>query len=113
MKKPNIMNNKFGTITIEMSPSIVHFCPLGKQWSKTELTARLVLGEKLMDYMDVDEWLRQNIDGHSMIIEEVVTSFFEYLDKEYTPMSLMVEGRAERGKHFPVVVRKTKEGKGT
>jgi len=104
------MTNTFGHIEIEMHPSAKCFCTLGQQWYQADMTVLMVPGDEVPDYCEVQQFIREEMDGRNLIIEEAVTVLFNHLINEYEPVSLMVEARVGPGLHFPVAVRRVKGG---
>ena len=100
--------NKEGITMIEMHPSAICRCKIGRDLYTNKFTAWFTPGKCYPDYMDVNEWVLKNIDSKDLNIEEAVDLLFGYLMEEYSPVSLTVETRVEDVKtHFPVVVTKS------
>lgn len=91
---------------IVMRPTVYTKCVIGQDWYKSELTITFVPGDYYPDYMEVNEWLMDNIDGMEMNIEDVVDEVYNIL-KEYEPLRLEVKNDIKDCKtHFDVTVIK-------
>lgn len=99
-------------------------CPLGqilcdklaKNGSKPILphytnhfTIEFIPGKVICDYLDVEDWIRENIDNETLTIEDAVSNLFDYLMKTYKPAHLKVTSNVSDALHGPAQV--TKESK--
>lgn len=102
-KIPNIENIK----SIVMKPTVCTLCAIGQDWFNSELTITFIPNKYYPDYMEVQAWIMENVDGQEMNIEHVVKSIYDFLAKEYEPKSITVENYVTRCKsHFDVIVTK-------
>lgn len=101
-----MINNKYGIKEITMYPTATCFCPLGGDWYENQFEIVMQPSQLIPDYCKVDEWLDENIRGKSLIIEEAVNKFYEYLQETYQPKSVHVFSNVDNAKHFPVRVKK-------
>lgn len=99
-----MMSNDYGVKSITMYPSAKCYCPLGKDWYTNEFEVKMQVKDAIPDYCEVEAWLDENIRGKSLIIEEAVSKFRQYLEGTYSPASLMVSSSVCDALHFPVVV---------
>ena len=101
-----ISNEKYQIKEINMYPIAICFCPLGDDWYKNKFQVRMQPNLIIPNYCDIEEWLDDNIRGKSLIIEDAVNLFYNYLIEEYKPVALEIKSHVEDAKHFPVEVTK-------
>lgn len=99
--------NKQGISAIEMSQNIQAFCPLGNEYYTNQVFMQMTDMEVIPDYCDLDKFLR-GLSGKEMIIEDVVATVFDYLDKECKPKHLSVRSTVNDAIHLDVAVVKQK-----
>ena len=96
-------------------------CPLGqllcdklaKQGGKPMLPhytnnfiIEMIPGKVICDYLDVEEWIKENIDNETLTIEDSVSMLFDYLYEEYEPAHLKVTSEVYDALHGPATVTK-------
>lgn len=92
---------------ITMKPIAITKCEIGQDWYKNELEIIFVPGDCYPDYMKVESWIMENIDGQELNIEDVVDKIYRYLNDIYNPKELHVIDRIAGNKvHFDVIVEK-------
>lgn len=93
--------------TIIMKPTAYTKCKIGQDWYKNELEIEFIPFESYPDYMEVNSYVMEEIDGQELNIEDVVYQIYEHLMK-YEPMYLSVTDHIKGCKtHFDVDVIKT------
>lgn len=99
--------NKQKISKIIMKPKAICFCPLGNDWYTNEFEVEFVPDKTFPDYCDVEKFLNTVIRGKSLIIEDAVSMFYNYLKAEYDPLALKVTAYVnDVTSHSPVVVIK-------
>lgn len=63
-----------------------------------------VPGELVCDYIDVEKWIKENLNDETMIIEDAVSKLFDYIHDTYSPNYLLVESYVDDAIHGPVTV---------
>ena len=92
---------------ITMKPTAITKCAIGQDWYKHELVITFVPSHCYPDYMQVEEWIMNEIDGKELNIEEVVDKVYNKLTIEYEPEELHIKDFIYGNKvHFDVVVEK-------
>lgn len=100
-KIPNTQSIK----KIVMKPLAFTKCEIGQDWYRNDLTITFIPDKCYPDYMQVEDWIMQNIDGQIMNIEDVVKQVRDFLQQEYSPKELQVESKVTGNKvHFDVEV---------
>lgn len=101
-----ISNEKYQIREINMYPTAICFCVLGNDWYKNQFHVKMQPHFFIPDYCDIEKWLDDNIRGKSLIVEEAVSIFYDYLIEKYHPIMLEIKSHVEDAKHFPVEVIK-------
>lgn len=92
---------------IVMKPTAHTKCVIGGDWYTNRLEINFVPGDYYPDYMEVQDWIMENIDGKALNIEDVVDQIERMLREEYCPADLEIANYIEGCKtHFDVVVIK-------
>lgn len=103
----NTLKNIQGIREIIMRPSAYTKCVIGGDWYKNQLEIEFCPDQYYPDYMQVNDWIMKNIDGHSMNIEDVVDDIYNMLENNYHPTFLKVTDHITDCKtHFDVSVTK-------
>lgn len=63
-------------------------------------------GKVICDYLDVEDWIQENLNDETLTIEDAVSMLFDHLQKTYEPVHLLVESFVDDALHGSVVVRK-------
>lgn len=99
--------NKQRISKIIIKPEAICFCPLGNDWYTNEFEIEFIPNEFFPDYCDIEKFLNVQIRGKSLIIEDAVSMFYNYLEAEYKPLALKVAAYVnDVTSHSPVVVIK-------
>lgn len=98
--------NDFGINKITIDCEARCYCPLGKDWYTNQFTIFFEPDEYIPDYLDVDKFVKEEIDNKHFIIEEAVSVLHEFLTIQYRPKSCRVVSFAGDATHSPVSVEK-------
>lgn len=103
----NKLENKQNISDITMYPMAYTKCEIGGDWYKNELDITFTPNKYYPDYMEVNKWICENIDGHTLNIEDVVDKVYAFLNDTYEPAYLHITDSVCNCKtHFDVVVEK-------
>lgn len=103
----NKIKNKEGITSITMYPTAYTLCEIGQDWYKSNLEIIMEPNEVYPDYMEVKDFISENIDGKVMNIETVIEKIYDHLMNEYEPTSLKVINHVRGCRtHFDVDVVK-------
>lgn len=103
----NKIQNTQGISHIIMKPVAYTKCAIGQDWYKNELIIYFTPDTCYPDYMGVNSWLMENIDGKEFNIEDVVNEVYKFLTKTYEPKELKIEDHICGCRtHFDVIVEK-------
>jgi len=92
---------------IIMKPMAYTKCAIGQDWYKNELEIVFVPALCYPDYIEVNEWIMEHIDGKELNIEDVIDYIYKFLTEEYQPQSLTIKNNIAGCKtHFDVIVEK-------
>lgn len=90
---------------ITMRPTVCTLCAIGQDWFQSELKITFIPGDCYPDYIEVQKWIMDNVDGMEMNIEHVARAVYDFLANEYKPLALTVTNHvAECKSHFEVDV---------
>lgn len=107
----NKIQNIQGITNIKITPSVCCYCPLGNDWYNMLIEIEFNVGLYFPDYCDIRKYLNENIQGKSLIIEDVISKIYQYM-LNYEPKQLTVRGIVkEIESHPPVIVEKTSKKK--
>lgn len=92
---------------IIMKPTAITKCEIGQDWYQNCFEIVFIPNESYPDYMQVEAWIMQNIDGKELNIEDAVNNIYRYLYDVYSPKELHVIDKVVGNKvHFDVIVEK-------
>lgn len=97
--------NRQGITQIKFTQDIQCFCPLGNDWYTNHVTVEFEPTSIIPDYCEIDDFTR-SLGGESLIIEDVVNTIYDYMNKSYQPNMLRVTSYVDDAKHMPVTVVK-------
>ena len=97
--------NSQGITQIKFTHDIQCFCPLGNDWYTNHVTVEFEPTSIIPDYCEIDDFTR-SLGGESLIIEDVVNTIYDYMNKSYKPNMLRVTSYVDDAKHMPVTVVK-------
>lgn len=102
--------NSMGISSIEIPNKKCHcFCTIGKKWCTYQFAIAMEPDAVIPDYLEVEQYMEDNIEGQQMTIEVAVTTVADYIANEYKPKYLQVSVYCDDAKHFPVNVTVIKE----
>lgn len=99
-----MVKNKYGIRNISIDAQAKCYCPLGRDWYTNHFTIDIEVAEDIPDYVKLDGWIAENINGHSMIIEEAAATVHRHIMNEYSPYSCSVCSYVDDAAHSPVTV---------
>lgn len=67
------------------------YCPLGKDWGVVDITAEIFPSEYLPDYLDIDEYIKKEIEGSEHITEEVGYMVYDFIVEQIKPAAVYVD----------------------
>lgn len=103
----NKIRNTQNISKITMRPVAYTKCKIGQDWYRNELEIIFIPSDCYPDYMEVNDWVMNNIDGEELNIEDVVDIIYHFLQETYHPSSLKIFDNIIGCKtHFDVIVEK-------
>ncbi len=96
-------NNEY-ILKIKMNPSAHVFCPLGQAWYTLNLNIEMLPDGVIPDYVEVQQWINENLDGKTLSIEDAICNCANYFKTEYTPKQINIDAVVNDAAHFPVIV---------
>lgn len=98
------IENKENVSVITMMPTAYTKCKIGQDWYKCQFECIFIPDACYPDYMEVNEYIMQNIDGKELNIEEAARLLYDHL-VQYEPKSLKIINHIRGCKtHFDVDV---------
>lgn len=99
-----LQNNEKVT-EIVMRPFAYTKCQIGQDWFKNDFEAVFIPGDYYPDYMEVEKYIQENIEGKELNIEQAARTLYDFLYSEYKPRRLRVTDYIRDCKtHFDVDV---------
>lgn len=68
------MDNSFDIKKIEYKATAHCYCPLGNDWYTNNIIITIYPAYTLVDYCDIDKFIKNEIEGKKYIIEEAVAA---------------------------------------
>lgn len=101
------LKNDQGITKIVMKPVAFTKCIIGQDWFKNDLEVEMIPGDCYPDYMQIQGFVMDQIDGHELNIEDVVDILYDMIKTEFHPAYLKVTDYIRGSKtHFDVIVTK-------
>lgn len=101
-----MIKNNENITRIVMFPTAITLCDIGGDWYNNELSIEFFPKDFYPDYMEVQKWIMNNIDGKRLNIEQVVEQVYNYM-LTYSPQNVHVRDKVTGNKvHFDVIVEK-------
>lgn len=94
--------NEYNIKEIKMNKSIHNLCTIGQDWYTNNIEIKMIPGDIIPDYIEVDRCI-MNYEGKELIIEEVVSGILQKL-VEYDPKYVRVTSKISDAMHLPVEV---------
>ena len=92
--------NEYKITKMHFEVPVVVFCPLGINYNKANLTIDFELGDTIVDFIDLENYFKVDMNGKALTSEQVVAEVWKMIKKEYNPISLRVE--LESNSHFTI-----------
>ena len=90
---------------ITMHPTAYTKCRIGQDWFLNRFEVNFMPEDFYPDYMEVNAFIQENIEGKEMNIEEAAKTLFDFLNVAYKPSELQVVNHIRDCKtHFDVDV---------
>lgn len=105
-----VNKQKISKITIRRNSH--NICPIGEDWFTAQVTIEMYPDVEIPDFVDVDKFFEKNIDGATMIIEDVVEAAAEFILKSYAPLKLITTARVTDSTHSDVEVTRVDDQSG-
>lgn len=100
----NRIKNVEAVQTITLFPTAYTKCQIGQDWFLNEFEVRFIPDKYYPDYMEVDAFIQENIEGKEMNIEKAVKTLKDFLLK-YEPVRVDITDHIRKCKtHFNVDV---------
>ena len=100
-----LIRNSQNITAIRMKPTAITRCVIGGDWYTNRLDIIFRPDRFYPDYMEIQSWIQENIDGKDMNIEDVVSTVRSFLEKEYEPNKVIIIDHVKGCKtHFDVDV---------
>ena len=98
------IENKENVTKITMMPTAYTKCKIGQDWYKCQFECCFLPGDCYPDYMEVNAYIMDEIDGKELNIEEAARMLYDFL-MQYAPEYLKVVNHIRDCKtHFDVDV---------
>lgn len=98
------IENKQHVAEIIMKPIAYTKCEIGQDWYKNEFRIQFVPSECYPDYIEVNAFIMEKIDGQTLNIEDAAKRIYDFLH-QYDPAWLVVTDYIRGCKtHFDVEV---------
>lgn len=91
---------------IVMSGSSHNFCPLGQANYTNRFSMEFYPNEMIPDYLEVNSFIKENINDKELVIEDAVAILFDYLVATFEPKGLKVSSLVSDAKHPEVLVER-------
>lgn len=97
------ISNKEGVKKIVMRPFAYTKCQIGQDWFRNDFEAVFIPSDCYPDYMQVEKYVQENIEGKELNIEQAARLLYNFLHNEYNPCQLIVYNHVKDCKtHFNV-----------
>lgn len=96
--------NTYGVRKIVYKKNCRCFCPIGEAEYTNEFTVTMEPGDTIPDYCEIDKFIREQLDGKSLVIEDAACKLKQWLTGEIHPYWVEVESDVTDGVHGHVTV---------
>jgi len=100
------LENTYGIKKIEIKAEAKCFCPLGQDWYTNHFLIEITPAKYIPDYCDIDEFIKEHINGEHLIIENAVAVLYEYIKEQYSPEYCKITSYVDDATHSAVSVIK-------
>ena len=83
-----------------------NFCPIGQSHYTNQYVVEMFPDKVIPDYLDVQEFIRKEINDKELIIEDCVSMLFNHISITYNPKFLKVSSNVVDAVHPEVTVVK-------
>lgn len=92
MKKTDVkrLGNNENVTWIVMHPTACVKCQIGQDWYKCEFEVDFIPSGYYPDYMEVAQFVAENIEGKELNIEQAAKILYDFLKEAYGPNELRV-----------------------
>ena len=99
------IKNAENVTKIIMKPEAVAKCKIGQDWYKMHFEIEFLPEDCYPDYIEVNDFVMEQIDGKELNIEEAAKILYDMLSRSYDPKSVKVTNHIVGCKtHFDVDV---------
>lgn len=102
-----MFKNTMGINKISLLPTVKCVCAIGKVLCTYNFEIEMVPGEMIPDYLEVQEFMDNEIHMHFLTMEDATAAVANYLTETYKPISGTVACTCVDSKHFPARVEKS------
>jgi hypothetical protein len=99
-------NNTMGISEIAFTHTVQCVCAIGKSLCTYDMVVEMVPGKVIPDYLEVQEFMDNEVHMHFLTMEDATAAVANYLDLNYLPVSGTVSCLCDDARHFPVRVTK-------
>lgn len=92
--------NENGITKMEFTVPATVFCPLGPNYYRGTVTAEVELGDKIVDFLDLEDYFKKDLNGKPLTTEQLCDEVFQTLNNIYEPKHLRVTVLSDS--HFPI-----------
>ena len=96
--------NEYGVSKIKYTQKCRCFCPIGKADYTNNFTVTITPKKWIPDYCEIDKFIREQLDGKSLVIEDAACKLTQWLTGEIHPYWVEVESDVTDGVHGHVTV---------
>jgi len=101
--------NEHGMTHLNFTAPATVFCPLGPNYYRAEVTCEIELGGIIVDFVDLENYFKKELNGKHLTTEALVNEVFTTLARAYGhPKNLTVKVHSDS--HFPIDTIKTTKG---
>ena len=101
----NSIPNKYDLDFIETKHRIHAYCPLGEKTYTANITVQFKPGEKIPDYISLDEEI-MSFNDKDLLIEDLICKVCEVMES-INPVTCTVTVKVEDASHCPVTITKS------
>lgn len=98
--------NEQGITAMKFTAPATVYCHLGANYYRASVTCEMELADRIVDFIDLEDYFKKELNGKSLTTEELVGEVFATLEREYAPKTLTVTVHSDS--HFPIDTIKTK-----
>lgn len=96
--------NRMNISIIGFRKSVRCWCPIGKSFCTYEIDASMSPDATIPDYMEVEGYVNNSINGKDLTMEDAAAMVRDYLVNEYRPKRVSVSLTCNDAVHMPATV---------